>query len=131
SEAPRARRRRWRHLEGFLSGLSARPERRRRNGVARGEPAMTAAWPWPAPEDDGGADHLMPGLALPDITLAVIDGMSISPAALDGAWIVFFYPWTGSPGRPNPPNWDDIPGAHGSTPEIEGFRDAYVSYRAL
>lgn len=92
---------------------------------------MTANWPWPAPENDGGADHLTPGLALPDITLAVIDGMSISLAALDGAWIVFVYPWTGSPGRPNPPNWDDIRGAHGSTPEIEGFRDAYVSYRAL
>ena len=26
-------------------------------------------------------------------------------------------------GRLNPPNWDDIPGAHGSTPELEGFRD--------
>jgi peroxiredoxin len=34
------------------------------------------------------------------------------------------YPWTGRPGSPNPPDWDVIPGAHGSTPELEGFRDA-------
>jgi peroxiredoxin len=27
------------------------------------------------------------------------------------------------PGEPNPPDWDDIPGAHGSTPELEGLRD--------
>lgn len=92
---------------------------------------MTAAWPWPAPEHDAAARHLTPGLALPDITLPAIDGMSISPAALEGPWVVVIYPWTGRPGLPNPPNWDDIPGAHGSTPEIEGFRDAYVSLRAL
>ena len=39
----------------------------------------------------------------------------------DTALIV--YPWTGRPEASNPPNWDDIPGAHGSTPELEGFRD--------
>lgn len=92
---------------------------------------MTAAWPWPAAEDDGGARHLTPGLALPHITLSATDGMSIDLAALEGPWIVFVYPWTGRPGRPDPPGWDDIPGAHGSTPEIEAFRDAYVSFRAM
>ncbi|HYD15827.1 MAG TPA: peroxiredoxin, partial [Hyphomicrobium sp.] len=40
----------------------------------------------------------------------------------------FIYPWTGRPGLPNPPHWDDIKGAHGSTPEAEGFRDAYESF---
>jgi peroxiredoxin len=43
---------------------------------------------------------------------------------------VFIYPWTGRPGLPNPPQWDDIKGAHGSTPEAEGFRDAYESFRS-
>ena len=41
------------------------------------------------------------------------------------------YPWTGRPGHPNPPNWDDIPGAHGSTPELEGFRDRHAEFMQL
>jgi peroxiredoxin len=49
---------------------------------------------------------------------------------MPGRWVVFIYPWTGRPGLPNPPRWDDIAGAHGSTPEAEGFRDAYESFRA-
>jgi peroxiredoxin len=31
----------------------------------------------------------------------------------------------------NPPGWDTIPGAHGSTPEAEGFRDAYAEFKLL
>lgn len=72
---------------------------------------------------DGGADHAMPGMALPPITLPATDGTDICMAALPGRSVIAVYPWTGRPGRPNPPNWDDIPGAHGSTPELEGFRD--------
>jgi len=37
--------------------------------------------------------------------------------------VVIIYPWTGRPGVANPPDWDVIPGAHGSTPELEGFRN--------
>ena len=32
---------------------------------------------------------------------------------------------------PNPPDWDDIPGAHGSTPQAEGFRNLHDGFRAL
>jgi peroxiredoxin len=92
---------------------------------------MTAAWPYPAPEDDGGARHLVPGFELPDTPLVTTDGRSISLARLDGYWVVFIYPWTGKPGLPNPPNWDDIPGAHGSTPEAEGFRDTFEDFRYM
>lgn len=91
---------------------------------------MSAAWPWPAPEDDGRARHLVPGLAAPDIPLPATDGRALSLARLAGRWVVFIYPWAGCPGRPNPPQWDDIPGAHGSTPEAEGFRDACDAWRA-
>lgn len=91
---------------------------------------MTAVWPWPAPEDDGGARHLG-GTGLPGIALAATDGTSVDLAQLVGRWIVFVYPWTGRPGLPNPPSWDDIPGAHGSTPEAEGFRDAYDAFRTM
>ncbi|MGK2923813.1 MAG: redoxin family protein [Methyloceanibacter sp.] len=72
---------------------------------------------------DGGADHAMPGMALPPIMLLATDGTNICMAGLPGRSVIAVYPWTGRPGRPNPPNWDDIPGAHGSTPELEGFRD--------
>lgn len=91
---------------------------------------MRAPWPWPAPGDDGAARHLEPGLAMPDIALDATDGRSRSLARLTGRWVVFVYPWTGRPGLPNPPHWDDIPGAHGSTPEAEGFRDLHAAYRA-
>ena len=76
----------------------------------------------PVPEDDGAARHLT-GLAVPDVALPATDGTQVSLAKLPGRVVVFVYPFTGSPGEPNPPGWDDIPGAHGSTPEAEGFRN--------
>ena len=35
------------------------------------------------------------------------------------------------PTQPNPPGWDDIPGAHGSTPQTEGFRNLHVGFRQV
>ena len=55
-------------------------------------------WPWPAPVDDGGAAHLMPGLAIPDIPLPTTAGGEVSFARLSGRTIVFVYTWTGRPG---------------------------------
>ena len=88
------------------------------------------AWPYPAPGDDGEARHLATGLSLPDIALSATSGSPVSLASGSGRWVVFVYPWTGRPGLANPPSWDDIPGAHGSTPEAEGFRDHYETFRA-
>lgn len=82
------------------------------------------AWPWPAPEDDGAAAHLVAGTALPAIALPSSAGVDIDVAKIAGRLVLFVYPFTGTPGEPNPPGWDDIPGAHGSTPEAEGFRAA-------
>lgn len=93
--------------------------------------APQPAWPWPAPDDDGGVRHLTARLALPDVSLPATDGRALSLAHLSARWIVFVYPWTGRPGLSNPPHWDDIRGAHGSTPEAEGFRDHYEAYRAM
>lgn len=92
---------------------------------------MSAVWPYSAPEDDGRAGHLLAGLPLPETPLMSTHGGALSLAALPGAWVAFIYPWTGRPGLPNPPNWDDIAGAHGSTPEAEGFRDHYDTYRIM
>ncbi len=88
------------------------------------------AWPWPAPADDGGALHLKPGLEWPDIALPATSGGTISIARRAGICVVFAYTWTGRPGLDNPPGWDDIPGAHGSTPEAEGFRNLYTAFTA-
>lgn len=78
--------------------------------------------------DDGAARHLKVGLQLPDLALPSSHGGAVSPARIGGLNIFWVYPWSGRPGLPNPPHWDDIPGAHGSTPEAEGFRDAYGDY---
>jgi peroxiredoxin len=77
------------------------------------------------------ADHLKTGLAIPSIRLPAADGSEIDLAGLGGRSIVAVYPWTGRPGYPNPPHWDEIPGAHGSTPELEGFREIFPALAAL
>jgi peroxiredoxin len=78
---------------------------------------------FPPPVADDAADHLHPRSQLPQVALPATDGPEICLASLPARSVVAVYPWTGRPGQPNPPNWDDIPGAHGSTPELEGFRD--------
>jgi peroxiredoxin len=81
------------------------------------------------PRDDGAL--LACGVRLPAIALLATDGKEIDLAAAPGRALVIIYPWTGRPGLPNPPNWDDIPGAHGSTPELEGFRDRHAEFAEL
>jgi peroxiredoxin len=81
--------------------------------------------------DDGGARHLKRGLRMPDVALPSTGGDKINFAALPGMAIVYCYPWTGRPGLPNPPAWDDIPGAHGSTPQAEGFRDLHAGFQQV
>jgi len=83
------------------------------------------------PRDDGGARHLKRGRRMPDIALPTTADRQVSFAGLAGRAIVFCYPWTGRPGLANPPGWDDIPGAHGSTPQAEGFRDLEAGFRQL
>ena len=72
-----------------------------------------------------------PGVALPRISLPATTGRDICIADALGISVLIVYPWTGRPGRPHPPNWDDIEGAHGSTPELEGFRDLAPEFAAL
>lgn len=88
-------------------------------------------WPWPAPADDGSARHLARRLALPDIPLPTTADREVSFARLPGRTVVFFYPWSGRPGLPDPPGWDDIPGAHGSTAQAEGFRSLATAFPGL
>lgn len=83
------------------------------------------------PIDDGAAAHLVPGLALPSEALPATTGGLIDLSAVSGRSIVYVYPWNGRPGLPDPPGWDDIPGAHGSTSETEGFRDLQECFAAV
>jgi len=62
---------------------------------------------------------------MPDCPLATTTGGTLSLGALPGLAVVAVYPWTGRAGLANPPGWDDIAGAHGSTQELEGFRHVY------
>jgi peroxiredoxin len=71
---------------------------------------------------------LGPGTILPNVNLPATDGSEVSLAIRSGQSIVAIYPWTGRPGLPNPPDWNTIPGAHGSTPELEGFRDLFDEF---
>ena len=79
--------------------------------------------------DDGAARHLKRGQRMPGIGLPTTAGRTVNFATLKGMAVVYCYPWTGRPGLPNPPDWDDIPGAHGSTPQAEGFRDLHAGFR--
>lgn len=65
------------------------------------------------------------GHPLPDIALGATNGGTVNLRDLPGASVIFCYPWTGRPGHPNPPNWDTIEGAHGSTPQAQAYADLY------
>jgi len=69
------------------------------------------------------------GTRLPAIALASTRGGAVDLSKLGGRAVVFVYPYTGRPGVPDPPGWDDIPGAHGSTPQAQGFRDLAAEFR--
>jgi peroxiredoxin len=86
---------------------------------------------FPPPVDDGAARHLIAGTRLPDVALSATRGAKVNLARIQGRAIVFIYPMTGTPGVANPPDWDAIPGAHGSTPQAEGFRDAFGDFGLL
>ena len=78
--------------------------------------------------DDGSARHLRRGKHLPDLELATTSDRPVNFARLAGRAVVYCYPFTGRPGLPDPPGWDVIPGAHGSTPQAAGFRDLYQGF---
>jgi len=84
----------------------------------------------PVPEDDGAARHL-PGMRIPAISLPATDGSTVDLAILSGLTLLFAFPRTGRPNEPNPPGWDQIPGARGCTTQCNAFRDAFAELRDL
>jgi peroxiredoxin len=84
----------------------------------------------PIPTDDRAADHL-PGMRLPSMPSISTSGNTVDPSALAGTTVVYCYPMTGRPDRDLPPDWDDIPGARGCTPQACSFRDHHAELRDL
>ena len=83
------------------------------------------------PLDDGAAAHLAAGWErLASAPLPSTSGGAVDPAAFPGRTVVAIYPWTGRPGLPNPTEWDELLGAHGSTPLLEGFRERHQAFGA-
>jgi peroxiredoxin len=88
----------------------------------------------PAPEDDGGAAHLV-GMRVPNVELPSTSGRNVNltrePARLT---VVYCYPRTGRPGEPSSggdDEWRAIPGASGCTPQSCSYRDHYAELQAL
>jgi peroxiredoxin len=104
----------------------------------------------PVPVDDGAADGVV-GREVPDLTFPAT--MGVIPSAADearpvapaadgsaelrladlaaGLLVAYVYPMTGTPGRPLPDGWDDIPGARGCTPQSCAYRDALADFERL
>jgi peroxiredoxin len=68
-------------------------------------------------------------MRLPAISLPGTDGSQVSPGLIRGRAVFFVYPYTGQPGVPDPPGWDSIFGAHGSTPQALGYSGSYPEFR--
>jgi peroxiredoxin len=81
--------------------------------------------------DDGSARHLKRGRRMPDIELPTTAGRTVSFARVVGRGVLYCYPWTGRPGVADPRGWDDMPGAHGSTPQAEGFRNLHAGFEQV
>lgn len=84
----------------------------------------------PVPEDDGLADHLI-GMKLPSLSLVATNGTKVDLSQVQGHFVVYCYPRTGTPNTSLPEGWDQIPGARGCTPQSCAYRDHYQELKAL
>jgi peroxiredoxin len=87
--------------------------------------------PTPVPTADGAYDHVL-GSTVPPLELPSTAGGEVEicdPAA--AFTVLFLYPMTGTPGRPLPEGWMEIPGAFGCTPQACGYRDQLAGFGQL
>jgi peroxiredoxin len=84
----------------------------------------------PVPVDDGAADHLQ-GSLVPSVPLASTTGDLLDVGTLTGRTVLYAYPRTGRPDTaPLVPEWDQIPGARGCTPQACSMRDLHTELLA-
>ncbi len=97
----------------------------------RSNPLMRLPAGLPVPLDDGACDHL-PGMTMPSIPLRSTNDRVIDLSRMtSGRVIVYAYPRTGTPDKSVPPEWDEIPGARGCTPQSCSMRDHYRELQSL
>ena len=84
----------------------------------------------PVPVDDGLVDHLV-GMKLPSLSLVATNGTKINLSQVQGRFVLYCYPRTGTPNTSLPEGWDQIPGARGCTPQSCAYRDHYQELKAL
>ena len=63
----------------------------------------------PTPLDGGLAEHLI-GMKLPSLSLQSTNGTKIDLSQVEGRFVVYCYPRTGTPNTSLPEGWDQIPG---------------------
>ncbi len=68
------------------------------------------------------------GKKLPSIALPSTGGQSINLASMLGQVVIVIYPYTGRPNHSDPDNWDQIIGAHGSTPQLLNYSMLYNDF---
>jgi peroxiredoxin len=84
----------------------------------------------PVPVDDGAARHLL-GATVPSVPLASTADATVDVGALAGRTVLYAYPRTGRPDTaPLVPEWDQIPGARGCTPQACSMRDLHAELLA-
>ena len=84
----------------------------------------------PVPIDDDLAAHLI-GMTLPSLSLLATNGTKVNLSQVQGRFVVYCYPRTGTPNTSLPEGWDQIPGARGCTPQSCAYRDHYQELKAL
>jgi peroxiredoxin len=81
--------------------------------------------------DDGAYSHLEIGMVVPKVVLPTTTGRSLDVVAASAFTVLFLYPMTGTPGRPLPEGWLELPGAFGCTAESCAYRDLSAAFTRL
>jgi peroxiredoxin len=77
----------------------------------------------PRPDDDGAAGNLL-GSPIPSVRLESTTGGWVDVADwAQGGLVLYVFPKMGPPESPDPPGWEQIPGAYGCTQQSCAFRD--------
>lgn len=90
-------------------------------GVAMGNNFVTSL----IPHDDGAAKHL-PGIEMPDVTLAATDGTTVDLRG-PGLSVVYAYPRTSPPDGNAIDGWEAIPGVEAAHLNLALFATISVS----
>jgi peroxiredoxin len=98
---------------------------------AQGDNRSMSGIATPVPSADGAYDHVL-GSTVPQLDLpSTAGGRAEVCDPLATFTVLFLYPMTGTPGKPLPEGWMDIPGAFGCTPQACAYRDQLTSFEEL